>query len=174
MSDSLFGPDIQRDASISNCGRYRWSLSREWDGDLLKPWLGWIMLNPSVADASIDDPTIRRCMSFAKLWGFSGIGVYNLFALRATEPRELYKAADPIGHGNDEMIVGLVGVCPAIVAAWGVHGQHRGRDKEVIKLIHDAGGALHCLGTTKDGHPKHPLYVPATEKLVPFLHTAKV
>ena len=72
-----FGEDnaMQRDACFSACGRYRWSLSRAWDADLSKPWIAFIMLNPSTADAEQDDPTIRRCVAFAKAWGFGGLSV---------------------------------------------------------------------------------------------------
>ena len=163
--ETLFGSEIQRDACISECGRYRWSLSRSWDADLRKPWLGWIMLNPSTADASIDDATIRRCVNFARSWGFAGIAVRNLFALRATDPRELYKSEDPVGLENDKAILDLVGVCPVIVAAWGVHGSLRDRDKTVIRMLQKAGVELACLGCTKDNHPLHPLRLAGDTKL---------
>jgi hypothetical protein len=161
-------PAMQRDACISACGRYRWSLSRAWDADLLKPWVGFVMLNPSTADASIDDPTIRRCIGFARAWGFAGLAVRNLFALRATYPMELMEADDPIGPENDRVILSLVGVCPVIVAAWGVHGALKDRGNRVRQMLSDRGQALKCLGTTKEGHPKHPLYLPADTALIDF------
>ncbi len=156
MNTDLF---IQRDAAISDCGKYRWSLSRCWKETSDRDWLGWIMLNPSVADAGRDDPTIRRCMAFAKDWGFNGIAVRNLFALRATDPTELYKAADPVG---------IVDGCPLVIAAWGTLGSLRGRDRQVIDLFVQRGVTLKCLGKTQAGHPRHPLYVPANAKLEDF------
>jgi hypothetical protein len=126
------------------------------------------MLNPSTADAEQDDPTIRRCIGFAKAWGFGGIAVRNIFALRATDPRELYKSDDPVGPGNDEAICDLAGLCPLIVAAWGVHGGLRNRGRQVCELLAGAGAEVVCLGVTKDGHPKHPLYVAADAERMPF------
>lgn len=153
---------IQRDAAVSDCGRYRWSLSRAWDRDPLKPWVGWIMLNPSTADANVDDPTIRRCMGFSRGWGYAGMTVMNLFTLRATDPAELLAAWQPNGPPEhqrriDQMLVDLPGVCRLVIAAWGCDGSHRGRDREVFDLFASRGLKLMCLGMTKNGHPKHPL-----------------
>lgn len=163
----LFGV-AEKAASLSPCGRYRWSLSRAWDSNLLKPWLGFVMLNPSVADADIDDPTIRRCVGFAKTLGFAGVSVRNLFAVRATDPDALYSDPDPVGPENDRAILELVGGCPVVVAAWGVHGHVRGRARQVIDLLAARGQALHCLGVTKGGHPRHPLYLRADAELRPY------
>jgi hypothetical protein len=93
MSDAI---KINHSATLSECGLYRFTLERSWASDLKKPWLGWIMLNPSTADASVDDPTIRRCMGFATDWGFGGIAVRNLFNLRTKDPLDLLKSAAPI------------------------------------------------------------------------------
>jgi hypothetical protein len=173
MTDTLFGPSVQSDAAISACGRYRYSLSRRWDDDPLKPLVGWIMLNPSTANHTVDDPTIRRCMGFAKAWGFAGITVRNLFALRATDPRELYKSDDPIGPENDKSIIEMMGECQSFVAAWGVHGAMLDRDKAVLKMFAERGKQVHCIGLTKDSFPKHPLYVAGNAELVPYMRAAK-
>ena len=148
-------------AHISKCGNYRYELTRRWDDDL--PMLGWIMLNPSTADASIDDPTIRRCIGFAKSWGFGSIMVTNLFALRATNPRELLSHPDPVGPENDNWLE----LQPQVtVAAWGAHKMAIERVDSVRHLN------LMCLGTTKSGAPKHPLYVPSSTTLEPWKKSA--
>ena len=156
------------DACISPCGLYRYSLSRAWDFDLTKPRVGWIMLNPSTADAEVNDPTIRRCMEFSRTWGFHGIAVRNLFAVRTYSPIEMKNHADPIGNENDKAILDLIGACPLIVAAWGTHGGYKQRDNHVVRIVRETGAKLHCLGTTKEGFPKHPLYVKGDVKPVPF------
>lgn len=160
---------VCRDAAISDCTRYRYSLKRWWDDGEDKPWACFVMLNPSTADAAKDDPTIRRCMSFAQSWGCVGIYVFNLFALRATDPRELAKAVDPIGPENDWFIRTYARMAKGpMVAAWGAHAFAASRAKAVTTLLNKAGIALQCLGVTKDGHPRHPLYVAGATSLVAF------
>jgi hypothetical protein len=157
---------IEYGAEVSDCGKYRWSLYRCWDHSL--PLLGWIMLNPSTADAMQDDPTIRRCMGFAKDRNFGGIEVRNLFAWRATNPKELQSAFDAVGEKNDDAIRDLTTLCPKIVCAWGAHDFAKKRATDVIKMLYAccSGWGLVCLGVTKNGHPKHPLYVPANAELI--------
>jgi hypothetical protein len=94
-----------------------------------------IGLNPSTADEIDDDPTIRRCIAFAKSWGYGGLYMANLFAFRATEPADLFAANDPIGSGNDEWLCNLSKDAGVVVAAWGNHGSHLGRSREVMRLI---------------------------------------
>jgi hypothetical protein len=154
-------------AVISGCERYRYLLTRTWD-PALRP-AGFIMLNPSTADATLDDPTIRRCVGFAQSWGAGGIWVANLFGLRATDPRALYKAADPVGPDNDAHVRRVAEQCRPVVAAWGVHGCHLGRDLAVAKILAAVGVPVMCLGVTKAGRPRHPLYLPADSPLVPFV-----
>lgn len=120
------------DACLSSCGRFRYWLSRRWsDGPRL---LNYVMLNPSTADAETNDPTIERCMRRAGTLGYDGMYVTNLFALRSTDPRALYKTADAVGPENDAEIVRVAGLCEAIVCAWGAHtascarGPGRSRD----------------------------------------------
>lgn len=154
MSD-LFGLEEEtrhKDAVLSPCGVYRYRLLRAWDD---KPRVWWVMLNPSTADASVDDPTIRRVVSFSQGWGYGGCVVVNLFALRATDPAALKGHADPIGPDND-LHLRLALAAPLVVAAWGAN-KTCGRDQAVMRLL--AGKSLHCLEKTKEGHPKHPLYV---------------
>lgn len=151
-------------AEVSACGRYRYRLTRAWDSGL--PRSVWIMLNPSTADARADDPTIRRCMSFAELWGYGGIEVVNVFPWRATDPRELVAARD---RGED--IVSRewrdIYIRRALrygnvraIAAWGAHRLAA----EEWPTLPGAENML-CLGVTKNGAPRHPLYLRADAKL---------
>ena len=146
---------------------YRYRLDRRWPGgaDLC----GFIMLNPSTADAQSDDPTIRRCIGFARSWGYSGLIVGNLFALRATDPAALLAACDPVGgSANALALVDLVDSATLIVCAWGQCAAVGRRGGEVIALIRARGRLPHCLGLTRHGAPRHPLYLPATAQPVPL------
>jgi hypothetical protein len=143
-----------RSVMLSACGKYRYMLSRTWSQG---PHLGWIMLNPSTADASIDDPTIRRCIGFSRDAGYCGMHVCNLFALRATDPRELLAATDPIGPKNDEAIASLAMSTRKMVLAWGSHKLCSDRVERVLGLLRNVDVDLVCLGLTKDGHPRHPV-----------------
>lgn len=146
---------------------YRYALTRTWgDG----PSAAWVMLNPSTADAFADDPTIRRCIDFSRAAGFDGLVVLNLFALRASDPAVMRAHDEPIGPCNNAVLSLLAGALGdrigTWVAAWGVHGSHLDRDRRVRDLLAAAGAVrLRCLGTTRDGHPRHPLYVPASTEL---------
>lgn len=155
----------KRSAVISECQTYRYSLSRTWDESLKK--VGFIMLNPSTADHREDDPTIRRCIAFAKAWGYGGIVVANLFALRSTDPKALKEHKEPVGPHNDEHILSLIKDCEEVVCAWGVHGKLNGRDRVVMNLI--SGGNVVAIKVTKDGSPGHPLYVKSDAKRNKFL-----
>lgn len=162
----LFDGEITKLAAISPCEKYRWWLSRVWEPG--KPTALFIMLNPSTADAEIDDPTIRRCIAFSRSWGCPGVAVVNLFSFRATEPADLKKATDPVGDLTGGIILGHAS-CRPVVAAWGVHGSYMGRDRAVCQMLARYPDLqLQCLGVTKDGHPKHPLYVPGNAKLIPY------
>jgi hypothetical protein len=164
---------VIRWANISECGQYRYALGRHW-GTMPEPAVAFIGLNPSTADAEQDDPTIRRCIAFAKSWGFGGLLMLNLFAFRATEPADMMAAAEPadmmaaaepVGPDNDRWLTILCGDrSVTTVAAWGTGGAFRGRDAAVRKMLPD----LHCLRLTKDGPPGHPLYLPATLRPVPW------
>lgn len=152
-----------RGAEVSADGVYRYKLWRIWDTG--RPLALFVMLNPSTADANQDDPTIRRCIGFAKSWGYGGILVGNLFAIRATDPKDMRCAADPIGPRNDEALGELHGQAGITIAAWGVHGIYCRRATEVVRWW---PGRVYCLGSTKDGHPKHPLYLPKDAEIVPY------
>lgn len=152
-------PSCDGTAVFSSCGRYRYVLSRRWSE--APNQVVWIMLNPSKADATHDDPTIRRCISFSQRWGYGGMIVANLFALCATCPMDLLPAADPVGSDNDRHIAQLcAGSKRDVVAAWGTHPLAQSRARHVSTLI---GDKISCLGTTRDGCPRHPLYISAAQ-----------
>lgn len=151
--------DLLPAAYISADGYYRYDLVRSW-GSPDDPQVCWVMLNPSTADATQDDPTIRRCVGFSKAWGFGSLIVVNLFALRSTDPKALVTSVvSPIGPENNACIERASRNAQATVAAWGTKGTFRNRAAEVTDLIVRTGRTLHCLERTKGGHPKHPLYV---------------
>ncbi len=158
-------PRYRRGAMLSDCGRYRYILERAWDD--AAPRCVFIMLNPSVADANVDDPTIRRCLGFALRAGCGALRVVNLFAFRATSPDAMKKAHDPIGPENDAMLRGVMRRAIAdggpIVAAWGALGAHLDRDKAVADMAAQHGLTLVCLGKNGNGSPRHPLYVAADQ-----------
>ena len=143
-------------ANFSRCGRYRYTLWRRWDVD--RPAVMIIGLNPSTADARQDDPTIRRCIGFARAWGYGGLVVTNLFAFRATYPVDLKAAADPVGPCNDAWIRRMARQVGIIVAAWGNDGAWLQRSARVRRML---AGRLHCLRLNAGGEPAHPLYLPA-------------
>lgn len=160
---------IFKGARLSDDGVYRWDLLRTWDIGARQPIDTWIMLNPSTADADDDDPTIRRCIGFSKLWGAGGIRVVNLFALRSVDPNTLRRHPDPIGDHNDAAIARAVCLTRAsegrTVVAWGSHVMAVHRARHVRDLV---GGPLLCLGTTRGNHPRHPLYVRGDTALTPW------
>ena len=123
----------------------------------------FIGLNPSTADEYADDPTIRRCIGFARSWGFGRLKMLNLYAYRATDPLRLADTDDPVGPHNDCTISKVVGGSDLVICAWGVRAGHD-RAAKVLAFI----GAPHCLGLTKDGYPRHPLYVKADTLPQPF------
>lgn len=154
-------------AIISECGQYRYLLTRPGDSLADKGTALFLMLNPSTADATLDDPTIRRCRNFAKTWACNGIAVANLYALRATNPADLWKHADPVGPDNDWRLRAIAQEYTDIVCAWGANAKPE-RVAAVANILTAAGGRLWCLGTTKDGHPRHPLYVRGDQALLPW------
>ncbi len=148
-------------AVFSDCERYRYALWRLWDQLTDEPvFMAFIGLNPSTADEIVDDPTIRRCIRFAKDSGFCGLYMLNLFAWRATDPEELYEATHPVGPKNDEALTYYRSRVGRVVAAWGAcsTGMVADRAKHVADIT---AGPLWCLGRTKNGSPRHPLYVRA-------------
>jgi hypothetical protein len=157
---------VTKGAVISPCGSYRYVLTRTWD-EGLRPAC-FVGLNPSVADATIDDPTIRRMVGFARGWGCGGIRVVNLFAFRATDPKAMRAAADPEGPENDGHLREAAEQCHPVVAAWGAGGGFRARDVFVRQILSHVGVSVMCLGLTKDGYPKHPLYLKTETSLLPY------
>ena len=153
---------MERYAQISACGNYRYALERVWDRELST--VLFIGLNPSVADAEVDDPTLNRCIRFATAWGYGGVVMGNLFAYRATNPKELTRVSDPVGPENDEWLMRLRPRVELAVAAWGYRGALHDRATRVAESM----GKLHCLGMTRGGAPRHPLYVRAVTTFVPW------
>jgi hypothetical protein len=160
MTLDLFGNKPSSTAVVSACGAYRYRLERHWD--VGEPLVAFIMLNPSTADAEQDDPTIRRCIGFAKAWGFGGLIVGNLFALRTTKPEALYSHRDPIGPDNDNHLAAIVRSAETIICAWGTHGAFRDRGRAFTRRYDEAN--LAALKVTADGHPGHPLYIAAARQ----------
>jgi hypothetical protein len=161
---------LRTDAGFSPCRTWRYWLSRTWDES--RAPLVVIGLNPSTADETTDDPTIRRCMGYAGAWGHGGLVMLNLFAFRATDPRDL-KAAHPnpgaVGPVNDYYL-SVATKDRRVLCAWGAHGTFLGRADTVVSFLWSgpAPRDLVCLGTTKSGAPKHPLYLRADASPVPF------
>lgn len=153
-------PVIHSGATIE--GQYRYDL---WRGDPAKPACVFVMLNPSTADADRDDNTIRRCRAFATGFGFERLVVVNLYALRATDPAELWRHPDPVGPKNDDAIVRHVRAAGLVIAAWGAHAK-QARIREVGAFLESHRNRLRALALTNGGQPRHPLYL--RKDLVPF------
>jgi len=145
--------ELQKNAIFSPCRKYRYVLWRQWDKGVSVVFIG---LNPSTADETKDDPTIRRCIGYAKEWGYSGVFMLNIFAYRSTNPKDLRLVEEPIGSENDNYLKRYLSIS-LNVACWGIGGSHESRGQKVIELLGREN--LMCLGQTKDGHPKHPLYL---------------
>lgn len=158
-----------RDAVLSHCGTYRFQLTRHLAGAENQRSLLFVMLNPSIANADIDDPTIRKCMGFAKLWGFGIVEVGNLFAYRATDPKQLIaegKAGTNVeGLENDGYLENMIRFADQVVVAWGTKGTFQSRAQRFAQKFADVK-PLWALRVTKDGHPEHPLYIPYDTQLV--------
>lgn len=158
-------------AVISDDGLYRYRLDRELESQSLlskdfRPMV-FCMLNPSTADSTLDDPTIRRCIGFARRENAPSLIVVNVYAFRSTDPAKLFTAVDPVGPDNFDYIHRAVAESKRVVAAWGVNA----RQADVANAMFEfrsAGAEVVCLGTTKDGHPRHPLYVRADQPFIPW------
>ncbi|MCA0207070.1 DUF1643 domain-containing protein [Pararhodobacter sp.] len=149
--------DAPSTAVYSPCEAYRYTLTRTWDpagGKVL-----FVMLNPSTATEVQNDPTVERCERRARALGFGAFRVCNIFAYRATDPKVMRAQADPVGPGNDQAIAESALWADAVVCAWGTHGAHLNRGAQVEALLRATGKPLSHLGLSKDGHPKHPLYI---------------
>jgi hypothetical protein len=147
-------------ASFSSCRRWRYLLWRRWDA--ARPVANFLMLNPSTADEFKLDPSCTRARLYAERWGFGALIVTNLFAWRATDPRDMKGAREPVGRANDRAIVRAAREAALVVCAWGNHGAHLARSAQVMRLLHSADIRLHALRVTGAGEPAHPLYLQAT------------
>ncbi|MEM8500400.1 MAG: DUF1643 domain-containing protein [Pseudomonadota bacterium] len=149
-------PAPKNTAKLSRCRQYRYALWRTWSAE--KPIVMFIGLNPSTADETSDDPTLRRCINFAKAWGYGGVCMANLFAYRATDPEEMRVCAKPVGPRNNRWLKLLAGEADLVVAAWGNDGVLRQRSRQVRAML----PTMTCLRMNKSGEPAHPLYLPAS------------
>lgn len=150
--------DASSRAIYSDCEKYRYSLDRIWN--TAGTQVLFVMLNPSTATEVQNDPTVERCERRARTLGYGGFCVTNIFAWRATDPRDMRAAVDPVGSENDAVLTDRARQADHIIAAWGTHGAHMGRGVTVAGMLHALGKPLFHLGLSKAGHPKHPLYLP--------------
>ena len=149
-------------AEFSPCRIWRYQLKRQWqEGDRFVSFIG---LNPSTADESKNDPTVTRCVNYATEWGYDGMFMLNIFAYRATDPKDMKAFQSPIGEYNDAWLKKTVKESEVAIACWGTHGSYMNRGKAVVSMIPD----LKCLKITKAGHPSHPLYLKKSLKPVPY------
>lgn len=151
----------QSGARMSRCGTYRYSLWRRWGPG---PQVLFVMLNPSTADERNNDPTIRRCIGLAVAWGYGAVAVGNLFAFRTPSPTILKRAAHPVGRANDRWLERMAAASSRVIAAWGNHGAFLARDAQVRALL----PSLYVLSLTRQGQPRHPLYVPGSAVPTPW------
>ncbi len=160
--------DAASTAVYSDCENYRYLLTRTWDdagGRVL-----FIMLNPSTATEVQNDPTVERCERRARALGYGAFRVTNIFAWRATDPRDMRAAADPVGPDNDTAILQSCTWADRVICAWGTHGAHLDRGAQVHRLLRAAGHDLFHLGLTRGGHPRHPLYIAYSQQPVAWQH----
>lgn len=162
MNQQLFNTSIISGAEFSDCRLYRYKLWRIWDES--KPVLNVVGLNPSTADETNNDPTITRCINYARAWEYGGLVMTNIFAFRATDPKEMKRQAEPIGADNDDWLKREAAAAGLVLAAWGKDGAFMNRGEAVRQML----GELHCLRITKEGHPHHPLYLPKTLMPIPY------
>lgn len=153
---------LATDAVFSDCQRYRWLLMRRWsDGPHICMFIG---LNPSTADYYNDDPTVRRCVGFARQWGYSAMYMMNAYAFRSTNPKVMKQQSDPVGCQCDDFLKGIALLCRIHVACWGTNIETY-RQTELKQML----PRLKCFGITAKGFPKHPLYLSKATKLIAFV-----
>ncbi|HSV84550.1 MAG TPA: DUF1643 domain-containing protein [Ramlibacter sp.] len=156
---------MKKHATISDCGKFRYRLWRKWSEG--SPLL-FVMLNPSTADAEVDDPTIRRCLRFAEAHGYGELEVVNLYAFRATDPKDLKRASYPVGPENNEHIAAAVHDAAAVCLAWGRIAAGLERPGIVLQQLRALGVRPQCLRVTRSGYPQHPLMLPSSCRMHPF------
>ena len=147
---------------FSPCRKYRYTLWRIWEDK--KPYVMFIGLNPSIADDSIDDPTIRKCINYCKSWGFGGLYMLNLFSYISTDPDKIKDIQNPIGKENDSWLLKISKNATIVIAAWGNHGHLNQRSDDILNLIPN----MHCLKVNKTGYPAHPLYQKSNLKPIKY------
>ena len=160
----LFNAGVETGAEFSECRIYRYALWRKWQWQGDANLVMFIGLNPSTADETQDDPTVRRCIRFAKDWGYGGMLMMNAYAFRATDPKKMKAAADPVGPLCDAAFARRRSEAGLFIAAWGAHCSEE-RQQQVCRAINRP---ILCLGRTKSGRPRHPLYLPGDSKPEPF------
>lgn len=160
---------MKRETIFSPDRKYRYTLWREWSMEHVQGatvddggYVMFIGLNPSTADETLDDPTIRRCKAFARAWHFPAMCMTNLFAWRSVDPEVLPFVGDPVGMQNNAELCRIAQKANLIVACWGTKAEFSNQADFVKKMMFDIGVKLHCLRKTKQGHPGHPLYLPKT------------
>ena len=158
---------MEKSAVFSDNREYRYTLWRTWNSKV--GYAMFICLNPSTADEIEDDPTVRRCIGFAEMWGYGALCMTNLFAYRATNPKDMQETKYPIGSENDHFLKSIAASANIVIAAWGSKGNFLQRDKTVISLIPNK----HVLRLTKDGYPMHPLYLPKNLKPIKWEQALK-
>lgn len=163
------GDLVERSATVYTT-THRYLLTHRWTHPADRaPLAVFILLNPSTATAAVDDPTVRRCRGFARREQCGGLAILNLFAARATDPRALTAHPDPVGEYNDWFLSACTRTAPGpVIAGWGMHGHLHHRARTVAARLRQAGVPLLCLGLTKTGQPRHPLYLPRTAALLPW------
>jgi hypothetical protein len=159
--------DAESVAVYSDCEAYRYELTRVWDAAGRKAL--FVMLNPSTATEVQNDPTVERCERRARALNFGGFRVCNIFALRQTDPKLMRAHPEPVGPANDAAILDGCGWADTIVCAWGTHGEHLDRGRQVEALMRGTGARLFTLGRTRQGHPRHPLYIGYAARPEPWL-----
>jgi hypothetical protein len=159
---------LERDAVISDCGKYLYLLRRAWDHD--KQRALFVMLNPSTADADVDDATIRSCIRLCKSWGYGSFEVVNLFAYRSTDPDALKGVFDAVGEKNEGIVQNAIARCDVVICAWGAHPEAGFEASKMVRRITALRPMAFCLGVTKSGAPKHPLYIKTGTPLTAFRH----
>lgn len=157
---------LENDAVISACGKYRYLLRRTWDHG--KPRALLVMLNPSTADARLDDATIRSCVRLLSGNGYGSMEVVNVYAYRATKPEELAKQGDPFGPDNARTVAAAIQRCDVVICAWGAHPGAQAHAKPILNEVRAHRPASYCFGKTKAGSPKHPLYIKSGTPLEVF------
>jgi len=160
--------ELKSGAYISTCEYHRYSLWRVWD--VSQPYALFIMLNPSTADGTHDDATIRRCVNYARDLGYGGLYVGNLFSYRSSSPKDLKTTTVPVGCYNDGVVLKLAKKAGVVVVAWGADGTYLGRAGYIRALLQRHDIPLYCLALTKHGEPRHPLYL--KKELTPLPYSA--